>query len=264
MPREETMMKPGHQDLNALDSLKLWKKFCFHKFITSSCYGKAAIERRKLCHEFYSTYKFDEVCADDGLQTKKIIKFRLCGRAHSFTLLEFARWLGLYHSDELDEEGFNVYFEGGLRSDEHFNTQEYWLSISREENLSLSKSHASTIRYLVLRVVHKMITYGLCQRTTGWMKRKGAGTQRESQICCRQFITNIARKARVLIDDVIRSVSAPIYYRYLDTAKLKGLIDSKGLGAYNPPGYAQPQYDQYCQQYPPPSQYHQQQPNDDE
>ncbi|GJT81189.1 hypothetical protein Tco_1055531 [Tanacetum coccineum] len=26
----------------------------------------------ELCHEFYSTYEFDEVCADDELQTKKI------------------------------------------------------------------------------------------------------------------------------------------------------------------------------------------------
>ncbi|GJZ50314.1 hypothetical protein Tco_0604504 [Tanacetum coccineum] len=43
----------------------------------------------ELCHKFYSTNEFDEVCADDELQTKKIIKFRLGGRAHSLTLLEF-------------------------------------------------------------------------------------------------------------------------------------------------------------------------------
>ncbi|GKA36491.1 hypothetical protein Tco_0722982 [Tanacetum coccineum] len=41
----------------------------------------------ELCHEFYSTYKFDEVCVDDELQTKKIIKFRLGGRAHSLALM---------------------------------------------------------------------------------------------------------------------------------------------------------------------------------
>ncbi|GKD56585.1 hypothetical protein Tco_1289972, partial [Tanacetum coccineum] len=84
----------------------------------------------ELCHEFYSTYEFNEVCADDELKTKKIIKFRLGGRAHSLTLLEFAHRLGLYHVEELNEEGFDVYFQGGLRSDEHFNGQEYWLSIS--------------------------------------------------------------------------------------------------------------------------------------
>nr|GEZ67121.1 hypothetical protein [Tanacetum cinerariifolium] len=75
----------------------------------------------ELYHEFYSTYKFDKVCADDELKTKKIIKFRLGGRAYSLTLLEFARRLGLYQEAELDEEGFNVYFEGALCSDEHFN-----------------------------------------------------------------------------------------------------------------------------------------------
>ncbi|GJX22451.1 hypothetical protein Tco_0226896 [Tanacetum coccineum] len=79
----------------------------------------------------------------------------------------FAKRLGLYNSEEIKDEGFDVYFQGGLCSDEHFNAQEYWLSISREENLSLSRSHASTIQNPVLMVLHKMITYGLCQRTTG-------------------------------------------------------------------------------------------------
>nr|GEV20672.1 hypothetical protein [Tanacetum cinerariifolium] len=188
----------------------------------------------ELCHEFYSTYEFDEV-------------------------------LGLYKVTELEEEGFNVYFEGGLFNDEHFNAQAYWLSISREKHLGLSRSHASTIRNLILRVIHKMITYGLCQRTTG-----------------------------VLTEDVVRSLSAPIYFRDLDTTTLKDLIDSDAIehmeykqsyhwdmyhgvfehmagvysvllqGAYNPPGYAQPQYKQYYQQYQaPPPQYHQQQDDDE-
>ncbi|GJS11986.1 ribonuclease H-like domain-containing protein [Tanacetum coccineum] len=214
----------------------------------------------KLCYEFYSTYEFDEVCTNDELQTKKIIKFRLGGHAHSLTLLEFARRLGLYHADELEEDGFNVYFERGLRSDEQFNAQDYWLSISREENLGLSKSYTSTIRNPILRVIHKMITYSLCQRTTRydkiqkndlwlfsmfdarhqnryanvdlviarWMKRKGAGTQKESQICCGQFISKIDKKCRVLTEDVVRSLSAPIYCRDLDTITLRDLINSDG------------------------------------
>nr|GEU46517.1 hypothetical protein [Tanacetum cinerariifolium] len=153
----------------------------------------------ELCHAFYSTYEFDEVCADDELQTKKITKFRLGGRAHSLTLLEFARRLGLYHADEFDEDGFDVYFQGGLRNDYHFNAQEYWLSISREENLSLLRSHASTIRNPILKVVQKMITYNFFQRTT----------------------------ARVLNDVVIRSLSALIYCRDLDTTTLRELIDSE-------------------------------------
>ncbi|GKF22772.1 hypothetical protein Tco_0075094 [Tanacetum coccineum] len=172
-----------------------------------------------------------------------------------------------------------------------------------------------------------------------WMKRKGVATQKESQICCGQFISKIARKCRVLTEDVVRSLSAPIYYRDLDTTTLRDLIDFEGKlipedpqlgvprvgvprpprasmqdlydrlgrmeirqeaiermeyrqsyhwdmyqevfehmagvysvplqGAYNPRGYAQPQYDQYYQQYPPlplqyPPQYQQQQEDDDE
>ncbi|GKD03558.1 hypothetical protein Tco_1178532, partial [Tanacetum coccineum] len=42
----------------------------------------------ELCHEFYYTYEFNEACADDELMTKKLIKFRLCGRGHNLTLLE--------------------------------------------------------------------------------------------------------------------------------------------------------------------------------
>ncbi|GJU03890.1 hypothetical protein Tco_1114228 [Tanacetum coccineum] len=254
---EHTMMRPDHHDPNALDNMKSWKRYCFHKFIMSSCYVKDVTEMQslgcdgeiddmlrirlrevgsaeeiftsvawirafninepiyvELCYKFYSTYEFDEVCADDEFQTKKIIKFRLGGRAHNLTLLEFAQRLGLYQAVELEEEGFNIYFEGGLRSDEHFNAQDYWLSISREENRGLSRSHTSTIKNLILRVIYKMITYGLCQRTIGydkvqkndmwllsmfdarhqngyanvawliarWMKRKGAGTQKKSQI----------------------------------------------------------------------------------
>ncbi|GKE90330.1 hypothetical protein Tco_1567805, partial [Tanacetum coccineum] len=61
-----------------------------------------------------------------------------------------------------------------------------------------------------------------------WMKWKGAGTQKESQICCGQFISKLARKCRVLTKDVVGSLSAPIYCRNLDTTTLRDLIDSDG------------------------------------
>ncbi|GKD16146.1 hypothetical protein Tco_1205304, partial [Tanacetum coccineum] len=90
------------------------------------------------------------------------------------------------------------------------------------------------------------------------------------------FISKIDRKCSVLTEDVVRSLSAPIYFRDLDTTTLRDLIDfdvfehMNGVysvpmqGAYNPPGYAQPQYDQYYQQYlPPPPQYQQQQDDDE-
>nr|GEU53347.1 RNA-directed DNA polymerase, eukaryota, nucleotide-binding alpha-beta plait domain protein [Tanacetum cinerariifolium] len=61
-----------------------------------------------------------------------------------------------------------------------------------------------------------------------WIKRKGAGTQKESQICCGQFITKLARKSRVLSDEVLRSLSTPTHYRDLDTTTLRELIDYEG------------------------------------
>ncbi|GJY08506.1 hypothetical protein Tco_0375560 [Tanacetum coccineum] len=133
--------------------------------------------------------EFNEVCADDELRTKKIIKFRLCRHACSWTLLEFAKRLELHYSKKIKEKGFDVYFQGGMRSDEHFNAREYWLSISREDNLSLLRSLASTIRNPVLRII----------------KRKN-----------------------LLSEEVLNSLSALIYYRALDTTTLRELIGSEG------------------------------------
>nr|GFB07979.1 hypothetical protein [Tanacetum cinerariifolium] len=61
-----------------------------------------------------------------------------------------------------------------------------------------------------------------------WMKRKGVGTQKESQIFHAQFISKLSRKCRVLTEDVVRSLSALIYCRDLDTTTLRYLIDSDG------------------------------------
>ncbi|GJX96935.1 hypothetical protein Tco_0352733 [Tanacetum coccineum] len=139
---------------------------------------------------------------DDELRTKKVIKFRLCGSGPTLTLLVFAYRLGLYHADELKDEGFEVYFQGGLRSDENFNARDYWLNISSEEELHLSMSLALTIRHPILRVLHKMITYG--------------------------FITRIAKRMGLLTDEVLNSLSAPIYCRALDTITLRDLTSPDG------------------------------------
>nr|GEV67173.1 ribonuclease H-like domain-containing protein [Tanacetum cinerariifolium] len=272
--QEHTTKKQDRHDTNAQDNTKQWKRYYFHKFTTSSCYRKDVFEMlslddmlrirlhetgsgekiftsvawirafninepiyAELCHEFYSTYKFDEVCPGDELQSKKIIRFRLGGRAHNLTLLDFARRLGLYQVTELEEEGFNVYFERGLRSEEHFNAHDYWLSISREEHLGLSRSHTSTIRNPILRVIHKMITYGLCQMTTGydkiqknnlWLLSMFNDRHQNGYANVAWFISKLARKCRVLIEDVIRSLSALIYCRDLDTITLRDLIDFDG------------------------------------
>ncbi|GKC82287.1 putative reverse transcriptase, RNA-dependent DNA polymerase [Tanacetum coccineum] len=117
--------------INPFRKISVWKKALKLKrrFSFSVAWVRAFNIREpiylELCHEFYATYEFDEVCMDNELQSKKIINFRLGGRAHSLTLLEFARILGLYHVDELEEKGFDTYFQGGLRNDENFNAREY-------------------------------------------------------------------------------------------------------------------------------------------
>nr|GEW15520.1 uncharacterized mitochondrial protein AtMg00810-like [Tanacetum cinerariifolium] len=220
----------------------------------------------ELCHEFYSTYDIDKVCADGELQNKKIIKFRLGGRAHNLTLLEFAQRLGLYHADELKEDEFDVYFQGGLPSDDHFNAQEYWLSISREENLSLLRSHASTIRNSILRVIPKMITYGLCQRNT---RDLDMTTLRELIDSEGRLIPEDPMGGMEIRHEAIERMEYKQSYhwdRYQGVFEhMAGVYSVLLQGAYNPPGYAQPQYDHYYQQYPPlPLQYQHQQQRDDD
>ncbi|GKD94432.1 hypothetical protein Tco_1374269 [Tanacetum coccineum] len=198
---------------------------------------------------------------------------------------------------------------GGLRNDDNFNAQDYWLSISREDNFGLSRSHTSTIRRPILRVIYKMITYSLCQRTTGYDK-----VQKNDLWLLSMFDARHQNgKCMVLTKDMVRSLSASVYCRDLDSITLRDLIDYDGKlipedpqpgvprvgiprpprasmqdlydrmgrmeirqdaiermeysvplqGAYNPPGYAQPQYDHYYQQYQPsPPQYQQQQDDD--
>ncbi|GKA14616.1 hypothetical protein Tco_0694262 [Tanacetum coccineum] len=180
------------------------------------------------------TILLEKLKLDDELRTKKLIKFIL--------------------------GGFEVYFQRGLRSDEKVNARDYWLNISRKEALHLSQSLASTIRRPILRVLQKMITCGVCQRTTWydkmqrnelwlmsmfeakhqngylnvawliskWHKRKGFGSQRDSMICCGHFITRIAKRMGLLTDEVLNSLSATIYCRALDAITLKELIGQDG------------------------------------
>ncbi|GJU73223.1 hypothetical protein Tco_1439401 [Tanacetum coccineum] len=110
-----------------------------------------------------------------------------------------------------------------------------------------------------------------------WMKRKGAGTQKKSQIYCGQLFSKIARKVkcnnevegpgvpRVGIPRPPRAFMQDLYQGVFE--HMAGVYNVSLQGAYNPPGYAQSHYDQYYQQYPPPPrqyppQYQQQQQDD--
>ncbi|GJT40708.1 hypothetical protein Tco_0940573 [Tanacetum coccineum] len=166
----------------------------------------------ELCHEFYATFEFDEAVADDELMTKKAIKFRLCGKAYAMSILDCAKRLGLYTDVEIQEYEFETYFIGGLKNDDDFSADQYWLNISSEETLTLSRSSAKTIRKPVLKVLQKMITCGLCQRTTGYDK----------------FVMRIAKRLGMLSDEVLNGLNAPTYCITLDANILRELIGSNG------------------------------------
>ncbi|GJY82031.1 DNA-directed DNA polymerase [Tanacetum coccineum] len=237
-PQVCTAMKPVVLDQKEPVNMRPWRKLCSHVFIMILCIKIEAILEIKvyeiggeeeifnseawrrafdinepiyieLCHEFYATYNFDKDVTDDELMTKKLIKFRLEGRGHTLTLLEFACRLGLYHSAEISDGGFEVYFQGGLHSDENFNTRKYWLNISSEEELHLSKSLASNIRSFFLS--------GLRERDL---------EAKESMIYYGQFITRMAKRMNLLTDEVLDGLSAPTYCRALDATTLKVLIGS--------------------------------------
>ncbi|GJV31728.1 hypothetical protein Tco_1392128 [Tanacetum coccineum] len=192
----------------------------------------------------------------------KTIKFRLVDvpQPKKFYIVEFCLKFRIVSKQiELKKMCLMFNFEGGLRKEIFNAPADYWLASVERKNLSLSRS-LLYYQDLIYGWDPKMITYGLCQRTTGydkvqknnlwllcmfdarhqngytnvawviakWMKRKGVGTQKESQICCGQFISKLARKCRVLTEDVMRSLSALIYYRDLDTITLRDLINSKG------------------------------------
>nr|GEY75193.1 hypothetical protein [Tanacetum cinerariifolium] len=168
--------------------------------------------------------------AEEIEEMLEIKVYEIGGKQEIFTSKAYRRLLGLYHADEVNDEGFKVYFQGGLRSNENFNARDFWLSISSEEELHLSRSLGLTIRHPILRVLQNMITYGVCQRTTGydkmqrnelwlmsmfeakhqngyvnviwlmekWLKRKGVESQMDSMIFCGQALDAIT--FRELID----------------------------------------------------------------
>ncbi|GJR46000.1 hypothetical protein Tco_1314103 [Tanacetum coccineum] len=154
----------------------------------------------KLCHEFYATYEFDEIVTDKDLMSKKLIKFRLGGCGHTLTILEFSRRLELYTSDEIHDEGFETYFLRGLRNDDHFNNvNQYWSEISSENEFILSRSSRNEV----------------------WLMSMFKAKHQNGYV-------NIARRANLLTGEVLDGLSAPIYYRPLDTTTLRELIDSNG------------------------------------
>lgn len=132
--------------------------------------------------------------------------------------------------------------------------------MSSEDSLILSKSKVSTIKRNVLKVLHKMIVYLLCQRTTGfdkiqrmecwllslferknmgeyanvawvvahWLKKKGKGSQSDSELVCGHLITRLAKRLKVFTEENMATYSAPTAYKTFDHVTLRDLVDDRG------------------------------------
>ncbi|GJR37475.1 hypothetical protein Tco_1213159 [Tanacetum coccineum] len=106
--REE--VKPVNKNITMLDHFKaepmgiLKDTSCTNEFEV----GSSSRPKRTRQHETVEEAmlpRFDEIVTDEELMLKKVIKFRLGGRGHRLTILEFARRLGLYSNDEIQDEG---------------------------------------------------------------------------------------------------------------------------------------------------------------
>nr|GEU65958.1 reverse transcriptase domain-containing protein [Tanacetum cinerariifolium] len=145
----------------------------------------------ELCHEFFATFELDKEVTGDELTTKKIIRFRLGGHGYFISLLEFARHLGLYKRDEILEEGFKVYFQGGLRDDAYFRADEYWT----RRTIGYDKIQRNKLWLLSMFEDrnHERNVY-VAWVITRWIKRKGNGTQEGSQIVYRTLDATTLRE----------------------------------------------------------------------
>ncbi|GJZ11099.1 hypothetical protein Tco_0545858 [Tanacetum coccineum] len=161
------------------------------------------------------------LCADDELQTKKIIKFRLGGRAHSLTLWSLLDNVKPSDERDLDTTTLRDLIDSdGKLIPEDPQPGVPKVGIPRPPRASIQDLYDKMGRIEIRQETIERMEY---RQLYHWDKYQGV-------------FEHMAR---------VYSVSMQ--------------------GAYNPPGYAQSQYDQYYQQYQPlPPQYQQQQQDDDE
>ncbi|GKC53285.1 hypothetical protein Tco_1076030 [Tanacetum coccineum] len=194
---------------------------------------------QELCREFYATYEFDED-----------IRFN--------------------HVEELEEEGFDTYFQGGLRSDENFNAREYWERISTDRDLHLSRSSITFTSEWVCKC-----GLGDCKVNEEKGSWESKGKSNLLWTTLGELIDSKDRLVLDILDDDVPRVAAKraikkmeykhAYHwdRYQGVFEhMAGVYNVPLQGDYNPPSYAQPQYDQYYQLYYPQYQPLQQQQDD--
>ncbi|GJZ08240.1 hypothetical protein Tco_0542523 [Tanacetum coccineum] len=100
----------------------------------------------------------------------------------------FAKEIEAMLEIKINEEGFEVYFQRGLRSDENFNARDYWLSIAARRS------------YICREVLPRLLG----------------------------IITKLEKRMGLLTDEVLNSLCALTDCRVLDTTTLRELIGPNG------------------------------------
>ncbi|GKE07755.1 hypothetical protein Tco_1411306, partial [Tanacetum coccineum] len=122
------------------------------------------------------------------------------------------------HCDDYD---IRLNSRGGLHSDENFNARDYWRT--GYDRMQKNKLWLMSM----FEAKHQNGYANVAWIMVKWIKRKGVGSQKDSMICYGQLIIKIAKKMRLLTDEVLNSLSAPTYCRALDTTTFRELITSK-------------------------------------
>ena len=142
-----------------------------------------------------------------------------------------------------------------MKDEEALDAEDYWKKISSNATSSYTTSSVEEIKDPVLKVLHKMLTLVLFQRTDDsntvtkkdlwilsmfeenhqhgyanvawliatWMKEEGT----KSQILCGQLVTKLGRNLGILTNEVIQSFKTTIQMKVSDSKVFGQLINNK-------------------------------------
>ncbi|GKD46816.1 hypothetical protein Tco_1271461, partial [Tanacetum coccineum] len=175
-----------------------------------------------------------EAWKHDELMTKKAIKFRLCGKAYAMSILDFAKHLGLYTGAEIQEYGFETYFIGGLKNDDDFSADQYWLNISSEKTLTLI---AKRLGILSDEVLNGLSTPTYCRTLDANILRELIGSN--GRLIPEEIAPSIPR---VATPRASHPTTSDVYARVLEHIALHYGFTLRG--PYNPLDYFEQQQQQ--------------------
>ncbi|GJT67488.1 copia protein [Tanacetum coccineum] len=152
--------------------------------------------------------------------------------------------LGLYHAEELEEDGFDIYFQGD------------------EKKMSWKSEGQSNLLWTTLRELIDSEDRLIPDIPDDDVQRVAAQRAPRVQRASMQDLYERMGSMEIRQEAIERMEYRQSYHwdRYQGVFEhMAGVYNVPLQGAYNPPGYAQPQYDQYYQQYypqQPPQQQH--------